>query len=201
MRICESLQRGVGVHQRLLEVLPPPAWRLDLTEIEGLDYLAYPDGCILEAQELAARRFGAGRSWFLVNGSTGGIQAAVMATCRPGTSLVLPRNCHLSVFNAMVHSGAWPEWVEPDYDSDWEVATGVTAEAVEAALMRARAANRPAGAVILVRPTYFGTAVDITGIAACCRRWGVPLLTDEAHGAHLGLAPGLCPSALQQGKR
>ena len=81
------------------------ALQFDLTEIAGLDYLSSPTGVIAQAQDLAAELFSADHTWFLVNGCSVGIHAAVMATCKPGQTLLVARNCHLSVFSAMVLSG------------------------------------------------------------------------------------------------
>ena len=84
-----------------------------MSETTGLDYLSAPTGPIKEAQELAARAFGADMTWFLVNGTTVGIQAAVMATCTPGDTLILARNCHLAAFSGMVLTGCQPYYVQP----------------------------------------------------------------------------------------
>lgn len=98
-------KKGNGVHARFSAAMQHHALQCDLTEIAGLDYLSSPTGVIREAQQLAAAAFGADRTWFLVNGSTGGVHASVMATCRPGGYLLAARNCHLSAFNAMALAG------------------------------------------------------------------------------------------------
>ena len=79
----------------------------------GLDYLSSPTGPIKEAQALAARAFGADRTWFLVNGTTVGIQAAIMATCGPADTLILARNCHMAAFSGMVMAGCRPSYMHP----------------------------------------------------------------------------------------
>lgn len=139
-------QRGKAVHPSLLPLLPSPALSLDLTEISGLDFLAFPDGPIAAAQRRAAQLFSASQTFFLVNGSTAGILAAVLATCRPGDTLILPRNCHLSCFNALVLSGAAPRWLTPVYDKDFEAAQCLTAEGVRRAIEEEREAGRRVGA-------------------------------------------------------
>jgi len=98
----------------------------DLPELPELDNLFCPQGPILEAQTEAAKLFGSSETWFLVGGTTCGIQAAIMATCSPGEFLILPRNCHLSAISAMVLSGAVPKYIVPDYKNDWDIAGGVT---------------------------------------------------------------------------
>jgi arginine/lysine/ornithine decarboxylase len=97
-----------------------------LSSIPELDNLFCPQGAILEAQKEAAKLFGSSETWFLVNGTTCGVQAAIMATCSPGEFLILPRNCHLSAISALVLSGAVPKYIVPDYKNDWDIAGGVT---------------------------------------------------------------------------
>ena len=87
--------------------------KLDITEIEGSDNLHFPEGIIKEAEELASEAFGADNTFFLVNGSTCGIQAAIMSVCRPGQSIILGRDAHKSVISAIIMSGARPIFVQP----------------------------------------------------------------------------------------
>jgi arginine/lysine/ornithine decarboxylase len=98
----------------------------DLPELPELDNLFSPEGPILEAQMQAAKLFGSSETWFLVGGTTCGIQAAIMATCSPGEHIVLPRNSHISAISAMVLSGAIPKYIMPGYDCKWDIAGGVT---------------------------------------------------------------------------
>ena len=98
----------------------------DLPELPELDNLFCPEGPILEAQQQAAKLFGASETWFLVGGTTCGIQAAIMATCSPGDHIILPRNSHVSVISALVLSGAIPKYIMPVYDSNWDIAGEVT---------------------------------------------------------------------------
>ncbi|GAB4824084.1 hypothetical protein N2152v2_011130 [Parachlorella kessleri] len=182
-----------------LRDLVGPALRYDLTELDGLDFLASPTGVIQEAQQLAADTWGADATWFLVNGTTVGIHAAVMATCGPGDTLIVARNAHLSAFHAMVLAGCDALYVQPELDPAFQVAHHVTVGSLRAALEHAQQQGRRVGAVLVVSPTYFGVTGGIAGLAQVCHEHGVPLIVDEAHGAHLGLHPSLPPSALQQG--
>ena len=109
-------------------------FQYDLTEIEGLGNLHAAAGPIERAQELAAGLFGAERTWFLVNGCTAGVQAAVAATCRDGDTLVLARNCHMSAVTGMAWAGARPHWVLPATDTRLGVAHGVAPSAVAQAI-------------------------------------------------------------------
>ena len=109
-------QRGQGAPPALRSLLGAGTWSHDLTELDGLDYLSAPRGAIGEAQALAARAFGAGRTWFLVNGTTVGVHAAVLAAARPGDAVVLGRNCHASALAACALAGVVPFFAEAPAD-------------------------------------------------------------------------------------
>lgn len=91
-----------------------------------LGNLYTPEGPIMDAQKEAAILFGAAETRFLVGGTTCGIQASIMATCSPGDTLILPRNSHISTFSSMVLSGTIPKYINPEYDFDWDIASGIT---------------------------------------------------------------------------
>lgn len=156
-------------------------------------------GPILEAQKEASKLFGASETWFLVGGTTCGIQAAIMATCSPGEYLILPRNSHLSAVSAMVLSGAIPKYIIPEYDHVWDIAAGVTPLQVKEAIKDLEIEGRKAAAVFITSPTYHGICNNVAEISLLCHSHGIPLIVDEAHGAHLGLHLQLPHSALQQG--
>eukprot|EP00891_Asterochloris_glomerata_P003714 jgi/Astpho2/3714/fgenesh1_pg.00060_%23_31_t len=178
------VQHGAGLLDSSRNLLHAAAGG-DLTELTGLDNLSDPQGTILEAQQLAAAAFGADRTWFLVNGTTVGVHAAVMATCRPGSRLALARNCHKSAYEAMALAGVDPLWMAPVEDAEFGVAHHVTAEVVEDTLALAGKANGwPCSAVLITSPTYYGACSNAAGIAEVCHRWQVPLIVDEAHGSH-----------------
>ncbi|KAG6550603.1 hypothetical protein Mapa_007856 [Marchantia paleacea] len=192
-------RRGRGAPSRMLETVGNCAFAHDLPELPELDNLFSPEGVIAEAQAKAAALFGADATFFLVNGSTCGIQASVLATCQPGDSLVLPRNCHLSATSAMVLSGALPKYVVPIYDRQWGIAHGVSPLSIQTAITEVRAQGGRVGAVLVVSPTYFGVCSSINAIAKVCHDNGVPLIVDEAHGAHFQFHEDLPESALEQG--
>ncbi|KAF4365575.1 hypothetical protein F8388_007408 [Cannabis sativa] len=171
----------------------------DLPELPELDNLFSPQGPILDAQKEAAKLFGALETWFLVGGTTCGIQAAIMATCSPGDYLILPRNCHLSAISAMVLSGAIPKYIIPEYDIEWDIAGGVTLSQVEKAIEELEMEGRKPAAVFVTSPTYHGICSNISEISRLCHSHRIPIIVDEAHGAHLGFHPQLPNSALQQG--
>lgn len=118
--------RGRAAPSSLIQLIGSRPFLHDLPELPELDNLFAPEGPILEAQKEAADLFGASETWFLVGGSTCGVQAAIMATCIPGDTLILPRNSHISAVSAMVLSGAVPKYIVPEYDPQWDISGGIT---------------------------------------------------------------------------
>ncbi|MEO0968612.1 MAG: aminotransferase class I/II-fold pyridoxal phosphate-dependent enzyme, partial [Cyanobacteria bacterium J06639_18] len=186
---------GKGISSQLKEYFGQAVFKADLPELTDLDNLFAPGGVIQEAQQLAAEAFGASHTWFLVNGSTCGIEAAILANCNQGDKIILPRNVHSSVISGLILSGAIPIFIQPEYDPVLDIAHGVTPHSVEVALKQ----HPDAKAVMVVYPTYYGTCGDITAIANLTHKYNVPLLVDEAHGAHFAFHPELPISALAAG--
>lgn len=118
--------RGQAAPLSLVQLIGLRPFVHDLPELPELDNLFSPEGPILEAQREASKLFGALDTWFLVGGSTCGVHAAIMATCLPGDTLILPRNSHASAISAMVLSGAIPKYIIPHYDCSWDIAGGTT---------------------------------------------------------------------------
>jgi lysine decarboxylase len=171
------------------------AGRMDLTEIPGTDDLHHPEGAIKEAQELAARLYGAGRTFFLVNGSTAGIYAMIRSAVKPGGRILMGRDCHRSVINAVALMGLDPVYIMPEYDELEDLPLGYDEEGV----IKAIAGNPGIEAVLLTRPNYYGIASGIGRIADAAHSIGIPLLIDEAHGAHFPFHPDFPASALKSG--
>ncbi len=186
---------GQGISQPLVELLGAAVFRADLPELPELDNLFNPEGVIAEAQNLAAEAFGAELTWFLANGSTCGIMAAIVATCGPGDKIILPRNIHSSAISGLILSGAMPIFVNPEYNSDWDIANCITPESAAASLKQ----HPDAKAVMVVYPTYHGVCGDLRAIAKITHQYNIPLLVDEAHGAHFNFHPNLPESALSAG--
>ena len=157
------------------------AGAIDFTEIDGLDNLHSPCGIIRDTMNLAKEMYGAKESFILVNGSTGGVLAAVYSCCRGGKPLITVRNAHKSVYNAAVLCGSPVHYLMPRLADDGlilDVTPDEAARAIE---------NAPdAAALLITSPTYDGVVSDVEGIAAVCHRHGIPLIVDAAHGAHLG---------------
>lgn len=188
-------KRGVGISPHLADLLGKTVFLADLTELAELDNLFAPQGVIQAAQELASAAFGAEQTWFLVNGSTCGIVAAILATCGMGDKLILPRNVHSSVISGLILSGAMPVFLYPEYDPVLDIAHSVTPQSVESALQE----HPDAKAVMIVYPTYYGVCGDLGAIAHLTHKYNIPLLVDEAHGAHFAFHPQLPNSALALG--
>jgi arginine decarboxylase len=188
-------KRGRGMNPLLKTPWGDRVFGWDLPELPGLDNLHAPNGAIESAQLLAAQTFGAQQTWFSVNGSTTGVIAAILATCGDGDKLILPRNIHSSAISGIIHAGAVPVFVNPSYDRDLDLAHSITPAAVKFALEQ----HPDAKAVMLVYPTYYGAGGDLGAIAEIVHGYDLPLLVDEAHGAHFGFHPDLPPSALSLG--
>lgn len=188
-------KQGRSAAPALRRMLGEQGLALDLTEAPGLDDLHAPAGCIAEAQQLAAAAFGAGQTYFLVGGTTAGLQALILAACRPGEPILVPRHAHRAVLGGLILSGAIPHYVRPDYDAEMDLPVGITPGAMAAAL-----ANCPgARAMVLVHPTYHGLPAQLTELVQLAHGRGLPVLVDEAHGAHFAFHPALPVPALAAG--
>jgi lysine decarboxylase len=178
----------------LVELWGQTTFNYDLPAMTATDNTLHPTHCVKEAQELAADLFGAAATFYLGGGATTGIAAMILAAVPPGGTILLPRNVHRSVAAALVLSGARPRFIEPDVLPECG-ALGISAEIVASALTKESTA-----AVLLTRPTYYGLCRDLSDMSAVCRRRGIPLLVDEAHGPHFRFLPEGGPKpALDQG--
>lgn len=188
-------KQGQGIPQPLADCFGSAVFRADLPELVELDNLFAPQGVIQEAQQLAAAAFGAEHTWFLVNGSTCGVEAAIVATCATGDKIILPRNVHSSAIAGLILSGAIPVFVNPEYDPVLDIAHSITPADVATALEQ----HPDAKAVMMVYPTYYGVCGDVAAIATLAHQYNIPLLVDEAHGAHFAFHPDLPTPALVAG--
>jgi arginine/lysine/ornithine decarboxylase len=184
---------GPGADQVLAEALGDSALALDIPAlIEGIDIGPEPFEI---AQRLAAAAWGARRSWFLINGATQGNHAACVALRHAGRRVVVQRNVHSSTIDGLVLAGLEPVFVAPELDPELGLAHCITPEALEGALVSAAEAV----GVLAVSPTYFGAVADVAGLARVAHGHGVPLVVDEAWGAHLRFSEALPLSALESG--
>lgn len=169
-------------------------YTIDITEIDGFDNLHHAGGLIREAEERAAKLYGADRSYYLVNGSTCGLLAAICAAARRGDKVLAARNCHKAVYHAVSMQGLSVEFLYPAITRG-DLQGQITAAQVEEALTK----HPDIAVVILTSPTYEGIVSDVAAIAACCHAHGAALIVDEAHGAHFGFGAGFPENAVRLG--
>ncbi|AEM77612.1 lysine decarboxylase [Thermoanaerobacter thermohydrosulfuricus] len=169
--------------------------KIDLTEVPGLDNLHNPEGPILEAQKLAAKAFGARESFFLVNGTTSGIYAAMYAVLNPDDKILIMRNSHKSVYNGLVLTGTVPVYINPEIDYEDGIPMGIDINKLEEYLKKDEAIK----AVVMTYPNYYGFCSDITGISDIVHKYNKILIVDEAHGAHFPFSNNLPLSSIQAG--
>lgn len=168
---------------------------LDITEIEGFDNLHDAQGILREAMERAAQLWGAKQTWFLINGSSCGVLSAVAACTKWGDEVLIARNSHKSLYNALYQNNLQAHYLCPEQIPGFQAAGGITAQMVEHALQK----HPNVKLIAITSPTYEGVVSDVKAIAYAAHARGIPLLVDEAHGAHLGLADGFPGGAVQAG--
>ena len=188
-------KNGRGIDKRLASFTGRNIFSLDVTVFPEVDSLHDPTGPIRKAQMLFAKAYGVEQSLFLVNGSTVGNMAMIMAACRPGESIIISRNAHKSTLGGIILSGVWPIWIQPSVDQNLDVLFDATPEQVEKTLKQFPEAK----AVFVTSPTYNGITTNLKKIAEICHARGKALLVDEAHGAHLHFHPSLPMSAIEAG--
>ncbi|MEH7118896.1 aminotransferase class I/II-fold pyridoxal phosphate-dependent enzyme [Neobacillus vireti] len=169
--------------------------KIDATELTGLDDLHSPEGPIMEAEELLAELYGTKKSFFLVNGSTVGNLVMIMAACPEDSTVLVQRNCHKSVLNALKLANVRPVFLEPEVNKEWQVAAGISFETVEQAINR----YADAKAMILTYPNYYGMVYELKEIIDLAHQYNIPVLVDEAHGPHFIAGEPFPLSALQLG--
>jgi arginine/lysine/ornithine decarboxylase len=169
--------------------------KIDATELTGLDDLHSPEGPILEAESLLAELYNVKNSFFLINGSTAGNLVMIMSVCEEDDIVLVQRNCHKSILNGLKLAKVNPIFLEPEVDKDWKIATAIRMETLKEALT----AYPEAKAVILTYPNYYGVTYDLKEMVELAHQYQVPVLVDEAHGAHFILGKPFPQSAVQLG--
>ncbi|MDO4469481.1 MAG: aminotransferase class I/II-fold pyridoxal phosphate-dependent enzyme [Bacillota bacterium] len=170
-------------------------YAVDITEITDFDNLHHAEGIIKENQDMAAELYHADRTWFLINGSTAGILAAVSACTSRGGKLLMARNCHKAVYHAAYLRGLETSYVYPSYEPTCGLNGKISPDDVEKALQEKVGVE----AVIITSPSYDGVVSDIERIAKIVHSYGIPLVVDEAHGAHFAFSECFPISALDLG--
>ena len=187
-------KRGRG-NPELREFLGERCLDVDVNSMKMLDNLCHPVSVIREAERLAAEAFGAAHAFFMVGGTTSAVQAMILTACKRGEKVILPRNVHRSVINAMILGGALPVYVNPEMDKTLGISLGMRLSAVDEAIRE----NPDAKAVFVNNPTYYGICSNLPAIAELAHRHGMLLLADEAHGTHFYFHDDLPPAAMASG--
>lgn len=173
-------------HKRNLDMLKSTVpYKIDITEIEGFDDLHHAEGILKEAQIRAARIYHADETHFLINGSTVGILSAIAGVTKKGDTILVARNCHKSVYHAIYMNELNPVYLYPEFNHCAQLNAEVSVDDVREALDKYPSIR----AVVIVSPTYDGVVSDVEAIAEAVHEKGIPLIVDEAHGAHFGFHP------------
>ena len=175
--------------------LPESLAELDITEVEGFDNLHQPEGILQELQRYAASAYGAEETYYLVGGSTCGILSAVSAAIPRGGRLLIARNCHKSIYHAAYIRQLQLSYLYPELLSGVDICEAITARQVQEALER----EQDIQGVLIVSPTYEGRIAEVEEIARIVHGFGIPLIVDEAHGAHLGFHPAFAQGSSRAG--
>lgn len=187
-------KRGRG-NEELKNFLGEQCLSVDINSMKPVDNLCHPVSVIKEAEELAAEAFGAAGAFFMVGGTTSAVQAMVFYSCKRGDKVILPRNVHRSVINALILCGAIPIYINPDVDKKLGIALGMSVEMIKKAI----AENPDAKAIFVNNPTYYGICSDIRTIVKLAHEKGMLVLADEAHGTHLSFGENLPVAAMHAG--
>ncbi len=187
-------KRGRG-NPELTEFLGQRCVSIDVNSMKPLDNLCHPVSVIREAEQLAAQAFGAAEAFLMVGGTTSSVQSMVLTACKRGDKIILPRNVHRSVINALILCGAVPVYVNPEVDHRLGISLGMKREQVEKAINE----HPDAVAILVNNPTYYGVCSDLREIVRLAHSHGMLCLADEAHGTHFYFGKNLPVSAMEAG--
>ena len=187
-------KRGRGTPE-LVQLLGKQCVELDVNSMKPLDNLCHPISVIKEAEELAAEAFGASHAFLMVGGTTSAVQSMVLTACKKGEKIILPRNVHRSVINALVVNGATPIYVNPDVDKKLGIALGMKISQVEKAIED----NPDAVAILVNNPTYYGICSNLKKIVEIAHAHNMLVLVDEAHGTHFYFGENMPITAMAAG--
>lgn len=185
-------KQGKGVHPKLKDLWGKNIFLYDLTEVDGLDYLNSPNGVIKQAEKLATKAFHTKHTFFLINGSTVGNQAAILLSANKDKEIIIPRNSHESTFSGLILSGAKPIYVNPTQHKPSKTYPVVGVKAIKYALAR----NPNVAAVHITSPTHSGFLSNVKQISKLTNKKNIPFIVDEAHGSHFIFHPELPKSAI-----
>ena len=169
--------------------------QIDVNSSKPMDNLSNPIGVIKEAENLMAELFWADSAFFLVNGTTAGIQAMIMSACNPGDKIILPRNVHKSAINGLILADAIPAYIEPEIHDKLGISLNISIEKMEQAIIR----NPDAKAILITNPTYYGFSADLKKIVQLAHQNNMAVLVDEAHGTHFNFSKDFPSSGMNAG--
>ena len=187
-------KRGRG-NPELVKLLGKQCVELDVNSMKPLDNLCHPISVIKEAEDLAAEAFGAAHAFLMVGGTTSAVQTMVLTASKKGEKIILPRNVHRSVINALVVNGATPIYVNPDVDNRLGIALGMKISQVEKAIEE----NPDAVAILVNNPSYYGICSNLKRIVELAHEHNMLVLVDEAHGTHFYFGDDMPISAMAAG--
>ncbi|MGF7058436.1 aminotransferase class I/II-fold pyridoxal phosphate-dependent enzyme [Brassicibacter mesophilus] len=183
--------KGKELMRYISDMIP----QIDVTEVEGTDNLHNPSSIIQESMNLAAKTFGAKKTFYSVNGTTGGIYAAITSTISPNGKILIQRNCHRSVYNALILGRIKHKYIYPEYSHKDQIITSVKPEDIEVQLKE----DDEIEAVVITYPSYYGICCDIEKVSQIVHKYNKILIVDEAHGSHLKFNDKLPKSSLEAG--
>ncbi len=187
-------KRGRG-NPELVDLLGSKCVGIDVNSMKPLDNLCHPISVIKKAEELAANAFRAAHAFLMVGGTTSAVQSMILSCCKKGDKIIMPRNVHKSVINALVLCGAKPVYVNPDVDNHLGISLGMKVEQIKNAIFN----NPDAVAILINNPTYYGICSDIRTITEVAHQYGMKVLADEAHGTHFYFGDSMPVSAMEAG--
>lgn len=184
--------RGVDI---LNKYLGENLMKMDINSSPTMDNVSAPNGVIKNAQDLLAQAYMADEAFFITNGTTQAIHAMILSVIKPGEKVLLPRNIHKSVINALILCGGIPIFIQPEFDEKLGISLNITLKKIKVEIER----NRNIKALFFLNPTYYGVCADIENIIELCHKNNILVLVDEAHGAHFPFHLDLPPSAIGLG--
>jgi len=187
-------KKGRGIPE-LKDYIGDLALNMDVNGMEDLDFINSPTGVIYESEALMAEAYKAENAFFLVNGSSSGVQTMILSTCEPGSKIIIPRNAHKSTIGGVILSGAIPVYVQPEISRNIGIAMGTPLSSIKNAVRK----EPHAKAVFIINPTYYGVTSDIKAIINIAHTHGMAVLADEAHGAHMPFHKDFPVTAMETG--
>lgn len=170
-------------------------YSIDITEIEGFDNLHHAEGILLDGMERAANLYNSKHTNYLIGGSTAGLLTAIAAATKKGDKVLVARNCHKAVYHGIYLNELQPIYIYPQIDTHFNISGGISPKKIEELLIK----HKDIKLIIITSPTYEGVVSDIPSISSIAHKYKVPLLVDEAHGAHFGFHPEFPHNSIQAG--